>query len=121
MIGQLLSRSSIGCQIFFLLASLIDVKNQVSISEQRIADCLGVSLRHVKRGIAFLGEYNFLSQKKIGTANIYILNPEVIWTGYSTQKRNCDYQPQGDSGDVQSYIVRRNELKSKARSVRAVS
>lgn len=55
--------------------------NALVVSQQVIADELGVSRRSVNGAIAYLEKQNFIETVKVGTGVVYRVNTRVAWQG----------------------------------------
>ena len=70
-------------KVMHLLCAKVGVHNAVVISQQMIADSMGMSLRTVQRSVQELKKNNWIRVAQIGanaTVNAYVINSEVIWT-----------------------------------------
>ncbi|GJH39035.1 helix-turn-helix domain-containing protein [Paraburkholderia hospita] len=68
------------------LVKAMDRKNAVVISQGLLAKRLNVSAPTVKRAVALLREQKWIGVKKVGTANVYMVNSAVFWTSRAEGK-----------------------------------
>lgn len=81
-----LSKSAIEVLMFmFDNLNMADV-NIISISQATMADELNISRQSVMRGVKELTDLKIIHVAKVGTSNVYILNPDVAWAN-SYRKR----------------------------------
>lgn len=81
--------SPIGVSIFLLLAESADRANAVVASGRAIASALGVSESSVSRSIGHLIKLRLIEKLSSGNSNVFILNPEVVWSAWATGKNHC--------------------------------
>ena len=55
--------------------------NALVVSQQAIADELGIKRESVNRAVKHLVDHNFLEVVKAGGANVYVVNSRVAWQG----------------------------------------
>lgn len=81
-----LSKSGIDVLMFlFDNLNMADV-NIISVSQATIADQLNISRQSVMRGVKELSDLKIIHIGKVGTSNVYIMNPDVAWAN-SYRKR----------------------------------
>ena len=78
-------------KIFFFIANHMDGYNALIASYSVFAEALGLSNSTVTRGIKYLRENGFIYIKKSGTANVYLLNPEIMWKSWSNNMKYCEF------------------------------
>lgn len=67
-------------------------ENALVASNEVIADCLGVGVRTVKRGIAALKETGAIEVYKLATANCYVLSPEEVYRDREETKQFTSFR-----------------------------
>lgn len=71
-------------RVMHLLLARISDHNAVVMSQQTMAELLGVSRDTVKRAVAMLSKHQWIEIRQIGdrgTVNAYVVNRNVGWTG----------------------------------------
>ncbi len=81
-----LSKSGIEVIMFLLDNLSMNDVNIISVSQATIADELNISRQSVMRGVKELTDLKVLYVGKVGTSNVYIINPDVAWAN-SYRKR----------------------------------
>ena len=74
-------------EIFLFLSEHIDAKGAVTCSQSVLQEVTGKSRPSVWRAVKFLKDRNFLAVMKIGTANVYALNYDVVWASWNSNKK----------------------------------
>lgn len=69
--------SSIPVLMFFF--ENMDNSNVILVSQQTIADAIEMNVRSVTRAIKTLEEHGAIGIGKVGNANVYIINPHVVF------------------------------------------
>lgn len=85
-IADLGSKSALALELLMVLAQAMDKQNAVMISFKAMQDILNKSRPTLDRAIRLLKQENWIQVVKVGTANAYVLNSSVFWTGRSDQK-----------------------------------
>lgn len=65
--------------ILWTLVKLMSKQNSVMISQESLAKMTKFSKVTVKRGVALLRKQHWIDVLKMGTANVYRINSEVMW------------------------------------------
>lgn len=66
--------------------------NALAVSNETLAEALNVHVRSVIRAAAVLVSIEALAVVKVGTGNVYILNPDEVWRGADDHKRFCGFR-----------------------------
>ena len=85
----LMKKSPLAAQLFLYLAENIDKSNAIVASGRILADVLKVHETAVSRAIKVLVDENCVVRIKCGGANVFVLNPEIIWNSWATGKNRC--------------------------------
>lgn len=78
--------------LFMILIKHMDGSNALCVSYNALTELLKVSDSTLKRAIRYLKDNGWLCVLKSGTSNVYIINPDVVWTSYGNQKQYCKFQ-----------------------------
>lgn len=65
--------------------------NKILCSQQVLMEYFGLSRSTVARCITVLKKHGFIYIVKSGTANIYILNSDLVWKSWGTNKQYCEF------------------------------
>lgn len=87
-----LSSNSIAFKLFIFIVKHMDNNNALCVSMASLQEILGYSRQHISNGVRFLKDKGFLCVLKSGTTNIYVINPDIVWTSYDYQKSYCKFQ-----------------------------
>jgi hypothetical protein len=93
-IVELGKKSQLAVLIFVYLLKTIDRQNAVVISQETLCDIFQVSRTTFWRAQTELEKFNFLKIVKIGTANAYVINSELVWTTYANKKEFAIFNAQ---------------------------
>lgn len=91
-ISDLSIQNSTALTVLLFLIKHMDGTNALSVSSQVLADTLGVSRQTISKSVNYLRSNGWLEIFKNGSANVYVVNPEVVWTSYADQKAYCKMQ-----------------------------
>jgi hypothetical protein len=89
MLRELIGVSPIGARLFMFLAEQADRTNAIVASGKALAAALNVSEASICRAIKTLEEKKLVERMSSGGANIFILNPDVVWSAWKTGKDYC--------------------------------
>lgn len=79
-------------KVFLFLVRHMGQTNAVVCSMDLMAKMLRISRQTISAKIRKLVEGNWLCVMKSGKSNVYIINPEIVWTSYADQKKYCDFK-----------------------------
>ncbi|NRA46965.1 MAG: helix-turn-helix transcriptional regulator [Oligoflexales bacterium] len=91
-IRVLMRKDSVAAELFMFLTQWMDRSNCVSCSQKLLQEVLGKSRTTVYNAINNLKDAGLLMVAKQGTANVYILNPQVVWSTWNTNKKYCEFE-----------------------------
>lgn len=86
---DLIDVSPIGARLFILLAESADRTNAIVASGKALAAALDVSEPSISRAIKMLIERKLVERLKSSGSNVFLLNPEVVWSAWATGKDYC--------------------------------
>lgn len=87
----LIKESPLAAEIFTFLAEKMDRKNAVVCSQQVLIELTGKSRQSVYKATKLLKEKGYVHIYKSGTANAYVLNPELMWESYDYLRPYCEF------------------------------
>lgn len=88
-IRNLIGVAPIAARVFLLLAEQADRTNAIVASQIALANALGVSKASITRAVKTLLEKQLIEVLKSGGTNVFILNPDVVWSAWKTGKDYC--------------------------------
>jgi predicted HTH transcriptional regulator len=89
LLRELVEISPIGIKLFLFLAENADRTNALIASGKALSTALGVSEASISRGIKTLIDKKLIEKFQSGGSNVFVLNPEVIWSAWKTGKSHC--------------------------------
>lgn len=78
-------------KIFWFIVNKMDGYNALIASYKVFEEGLNMSNSTVTRGIKYLKELGLLHIKKTGSANVYLINPKVIWKSWGKNMQYCEF------------------------------
>ena len=69
----------------------MDNYNAVVASYKVMQEALNVSQSTIKRSVNYLSKNGYIHIAKSGTSNVYILNPQIAWKSWATNKAYCEF------------------------------
>lgn len=79
-------------KILLFLVRNMDGHNAIGVGSEVIAKMTDCSRQTVSKQIKYLQAEGWLEVMKLGTSNVYIINPEVVWTSYADDKSCCKFK-----------------------------
>lgn len=87
----LISENNLASAILMFFMENMNNRNGVVCSQQLLVEEFGKSRQTIYKAIKFLDEHNFINIGKIGTANAYIINPEIAFQDKNSKKRYVSF------------------------------
>lgn len=87
----LMKKSGIASGILNFILEHMDSTNALICSYQVFIDYFETSESTVTRAIKLLKDNGFIDILKSGTSNVYIVNQDVAWTSWDSQKKYCRF------------------------------
>lgn len=78
--------------ILLFIMEHMDFQNALMCPHSIFIEYFSITQRTVTRAIKTLKENGFIDVLKVGTANVYIVNPDVAWTNYADKVQYCKFQ-----------------------------
>ena len=85
-IQWLVETNGLAAAIWLFLVRGMDTRNMVIVSNQTMQDEFGVSRQSVSKAISFLRKHGFLTVHKVGSANAYSINHDLVWQRSQKEK-----------------------------------
>lgn len=79
-------------RVLLFLVKHMDTKNAIVAPMSLMSDMLGLSRQTVSQKIKYLQQHGWIAVGHVGRQNVYIINPDVVWTAYGDQKQYCKYE-----------------------------
>lgn len=83
----LTNENPVGASILMFFMDNMNNQNSVMASQQLLTEVLGKGRTTIYNSIKFLDEHNFIEIGKVGTANVYIINPEIAFQASHDKKK----------------------------------
>jgi hypothetical protein len=90
-IADLGVRDPLALQVLLFLVKHMDNRNALAVTMSLIADITGLTRQTVSKKIKILEAEGWIAIGKIGKQNVYIVNPDVVWTSYQDDKSYCRF------------------------------
>ena len=91
-IADLGAENPTALRVLLFLVKHMDGTNAIGVPQKLISDMLHVSRQTVNVAVKYLEEHGWVQIFKLGKSNIYVINPDVVWTSYADQKVYCKFQ-----------------------------
>lgn len=89
---ELIKTRPVAAEIFMFLSQYMDQKNALVCSSTILEEVTGKSRSTISRAVAYLKDKQYLTVMKSGTANVFVLNPNVVWSARRNGKSYCEFQ-----------------------------
>lgn len=89
---SVLKKDDAAFALFLFLAEHMDSKNALVCSMQVLCDYFEVSRQTMSKRIKTLVEAGLINIFKSGTSNVYILNPQLVWSSWANGKVSCKFE-----------------------------
>ena len=83
----LIKDNQLASEIFVFFLDNMNNNNLVMASQQLLSEEFGKGRTTIYKAIKYLEEHNFINVAKVGTANAYIINPEVAFQNAHNKKK----------------------------------
>ena len=86
------AKNPVGSSIMMFFLDNMNNNNIVMVSQSLLAETLGKGRTTIYNSIKFLDEHNFIEIAKVGTANAYIINPDIAFQDSHAKKKYINFQ-----------------------------
>lgn len=86
------SENPVGSSIMMFFLDNMNNNNVVMASQSLLAEILGKGRTTIYNSIKFLDEHNFIEIAKVGTANAYIINPDIAFQDSHAKKKYINFE-----------------------------
>jgi len=87
----LIKDNPLASEIFVFFMNNMNNNNLVMVSQQLLTEEFGKGRTTIYKAIKHLEEHNFINVAKVGTANAYIINPEVAFQDGQHKKKYVSF------------------------------
>jgi len=87
----LIKEHNLASAILMFFMENMNNRNGVVCSQQLLVEEFGKSRQTIYKAIKFLDEHNFINIGKIGTANAYIINPDIAFQDKHSKKKYVSF------------------------------
>lgn len=87
----LMAKQPFASSLLFFILEHMDTKNALACSYSIFEDYFDKSRMTIYRAIKILEENGFIDVLKMGTSNVYVVNEEIAWKSYNTNKQYSKY------------------------------
>lgn len=78
--------------LFNFLAEHMDSKNVVVASDKALEEALNKKRTSIYRAKKLLIDKGYIQIMRIGTGSAFVLNPDIVWSSWRTNKRYCVFE-----------------------------
>ena len=91
-VRELIKTSPVAADIFLFLSQYMNKKNAVVCPSKVLEEITGKSRVTISRAIGKLKNDGYINVLKAGTTNVYVLNPDVVWSAKRSGKSYCEFE-----------------------------
>lgn len=88
---SLINENPTASKIFVWLSKRMNKSNALVVSQQTLAEVLGVHRTTVAIAVRFLRDKKYLTILKSGSTNIYVLNERIVWKADAHKRRFAQF------------------------------
>lgn len=88
-VRELIKTNPRAAELFLFLCEKSDRTNAFIASGKALASFLETSEPTISRAIKILKDKNLIDIFKTGSTNVFVLNPDVVWSAWKTGKKSC--------------------------------
>ena len=90
-IAELGSKDANALKVLLFLVKNMDNRNALAVTFKTISELIHMTRQTVSNKIKYLENNGWIYIYKIGRENIYVINPDVVWTSYDSEKKYCQF------------------------------
>lgn len=91
-VAELGMQNAQALRIYLFIIRHMDRRNALAIPQDIICSKLGLSRQTVSRQLKYLCSNGWLAILKLGRSNVYVVNPDIVWTSYDDEKAYCKFE-----------------------------
>lgn len=78
-------------QVLLFIIEHMNKMNALVCSYKVLQEQLGLSQATVARSVKYLKDNGFIAIYKSGSSNVYVINPDLVWTSYGDKVEYCKF------------------------------
>ena len=90
-IRNLIAENATAASIFIFLTKQMNTVNAVSCSQVLLQEIVNKSRTTVAKAIKHLEDNSYLSIFKQGNCNVYVMNPNIVWSSHKYNRKYCEF------------------------------
>lgn len=91
-ISELGTEDPLALKVLLFLVRNMDNRNAIAITIKLMSSMLGMCRQTVSKKIKYLETNGWIFIYKLGHENVYVINPDVVWTSYADEQRYCKFE-----------------------------
>lgn len=91
-VRELIKKNPVSADIFMFLSQHMNRKNAVACPSKVLEEVTGKGRTTVSNAIKTLKNEGYVCTAKMGTTNVYVLNPTIVWKAWRTGKPYCEFE-----------------------------
>lgn len=91
-IADLGADNTTALRVLLFLIKHMDGTNALGVPQKLMSEMMGISRQTVNGAIKYLEQHGWIQVYKLGKSNVYVVNPDVVWTSYADQRAYCKFQ-----------------------------
>lgn len=92
-LDEIIVQSVMAARVFIYIVRRVDKVNELHCKYTEIQSYFGVSRTTISKAIKLLSDHGYIWVYKEGTGNVYIANPDIIWTSWAKNRQYCKFPP----------------------------
>lgn len=112
-VRELIKKNPVAADIFMFLSQHMNRKNAVACPSKVLEEITGKGRTTVSNAIKLLKNEGYICTAKMGTTNVYVLNPTVVWKAWRTNKPYCEFEgkmfiSKSENQEIEDLIKQKN-------------
>lgn len=91
-VRELIKKNPVSADIFMFLSQHMNRKNAVACPSKVLEEVTGKGRTTVSNAIKILKNEGYVHTAKMGTTNVYVLNPTIVWKAWRSGKPYCEFE-----------------------------
>lgn len=104
---ELITKDPSAARLYVFLAENMGADGAICASRVTLADALGCSERTITRHVKFLEAEQAIVTLKVGTANVYCLDPSEVWKSFNEAKHYAAFRTKTLVGKKENPFTKR--------------
>ena len=112
-VRDLIKNNPVAADIFMFLSQHMNRKNAVACPSKVLEEITGKGRTTVSKAIKYLRGKGYICVAKMGTTNVYVLNPTIVWKAWRTNKPYCEFEgkmliSKSENQEIEELIKQKN-------------